>query len=202
MKLRVFVFSAILFVTALNIAAQNPPRQQTYNYPPPADPMAQISVDLSAISRSVQTLNERMKSFVDKFEKVGGLTMSEKQQKFIMGLEILVRSEQRVATLQKNQIDLAEKQVQVKTRLTQIELDMRPQSIDRGVVFEGSTRTPEIKEARLEKLTAERSAMQTLLRQVENNLSETTDGLREAQALVYRLRRSLLPQIEREIAEN
>ncbi|MGQ0543564.1 MAG: hypothetical protein ACT4O9_17240 [Blastocatellia bacterium] len=201
MKLRVFVFSVILFVTALTIGAQNPPRQQTSNYPP-ADPMAQISMDLSAISRSVQTLSERMKSFVDKFEKVGGLTMTEKQQRFIMGLEILVRSEQRVATLQKYQIDLVEKQVQVKTRLTQIDMDMRQQSIDRSVVFEGSTRTPEIKEARLEKLNAERNAMQTLLRQVENNLSETTEGLREAQALVYRLRRTLIPQIEQEITGN
>ena len=50
-------------------------------YSPP-DPMANISIELSNISRSVAQLSERLKNFVDKFEKVGGLTLSEKQQRF------------------------------------------------------------------------------------------------------------------------
>ncbi len=170
--------------------------------PPPLDPLASISIELGSISRSVQQLSERLKAFVDKFEKVGGLTLTEKQQRFVMGLEILVRSEQRVATLQKAHTELIEKQIQVKSRLTQIELDLRPQSIERSTVFEGSTQTVEIRENRREKLLSEQRSFIQLIQQIERNIAEADAALREAQAHVYRLRRSLLPQIEREINES
>ncbi len=166
---------------------------------PPLDPIASISMDLSNISRSVQQLSERLKLFVDKFEKVGGLTLSEKQQRFVMGLEILVRSEQRVATLQKAHTDLIEKQIQVKSRLTQIELELRPQSIERATTFEGSTQTVEIRENRRDKFVAEQRSLTQLLQQIDRNVSEAEASLREAQSHVGRLRRSLLPQIEKEI---
>jgi hypothetical protein len=167
------------------------------------DPMANISLELSNISRSVAQLSERLKTFVDKFEKVGGLTLSEKQQRFIMGLELLVRSEQRVATLQKANTELVEKHIQVKGRLTQIELDLRPQSIEQSTIFEGgSSQAPEYRENRKNKLLAEQRSLATLIQTIERNIAETDAGLREAQAHVARLRRSLLPQIEKEIGES
>ena len=176
----------------------SPPQSQ----PQVLDPMANISMELTNISRSVRQLSERLQTFVDKFEKVGGLTLSEKQQRFIMGLEILVRSEQRVATLQKAHTDLIEKHIQVKSRLTQVDLDLRPQSIERITQLEGSTQTVEIRENRREKLIAEQRSLQQLAQQIERSIAEADMGLREAQAHVYRLRRSLLPQIEREINES
>jgi len=84
-----------------------------------ADSMANISMELNNISRLVAQLSERLKNFVDKFEKVGGQTLNERQQRFVMGLDLLVRSEQRVATLQKANTDLIEKHIQVKARITQ-----------------------------------------------------------------------------------
>jgi septal ring factor EnvC (AmiA/AmiB activator) len=177
-------------------------------YPPPQsqaqvlDPMANISMELTNISRSVRQLSERLQMFVDKFEKVGGLTLSEKQQRFIMGLEILVRSEQRVATLQKAHTDLIEKHIHVKSRMTLVELDLRPQSIERINQLEGSTQTVEIRENRRERLIAEQRSLQQLGQQIERSIAEADMALREAQARVYRLRRSLLPQIEREINES
>lgn len=180
-------------VAAQTAAYQNPQQQ------PPLDPMANISIELTRISRSVQQLTQSMKEFVDKFEKVGGLTLSEKQQRLVMGLEILVRSEQRVATLQKAHSDLIEKHISVKSRLTQVELDLRPQSIERTTQFEGSTQTVEIRENRRDKLVAEHRSLQTLMQQVERNIADAEMSLREAQGHVNRLRRSLLPQIEKEI---
>jgi hypothetical protein len=164
--------------------------------------MANISVELTNISRSVRQLSERLQAFVDKFEKVGGLSLNEKQQRFIMGLEILVRSEQRVAILQKAHTELIEKQVQVRARLSQVELDLRPQSIERTTQLEGSTQTVEIREGRREKLLSEHRSLQLLLQQVERNIADAEAALREAMAHVNRLRRSLLPQIEREIGES
>jgi hypothetical protein len=201
MRIKIFPLAILVFAFVCSVSAQavNPaysPQQ------PPLDPIANISVELSNISRSVAQLSERMKQFVDKFEKVGGLTLSEKQQRFIMGLEILVRSEQRVAILQKALSDLTEKQIQVKSRLTQIEFDLRPQSIDRSTSFEGSTQTVEIRETRRDKLLAEQKSLTQLMQQTDRNVYEADSALREAQSHVARLRRSLLPQIEKEIEGN
>src|SRR5687767_4945761 len=161
---------------------------------PPGDPIANISMELTNISRSVQLLGERLKAFVDKFEKVGGLTLSEKQQRFIMGLELLVRSEQRVATLQKGHSELMEKHIQIKARLTQVDLELKPQNIERWLQLEGAgSQAPEARDHRRDKLAAELRSLQQLIQQVERNIAETDSALREAQAHVSRLRRSLLP---------
>ena len=199
MRMKVICLTVLFLALACTVSGQ----AVSPAYPAPAlDPIANISVELSSISRSVQTLSERLKLFVDKFEKVGGLSLTEKQQRFIMGLEILVRSEQRVATLQKAHTELIEKQIQVKSRLTQIELDLRPQSIERMNQFEGSTQTVEIRENRRDKLLAEQRSLTQLNNQLDRNISEAEYSLREAQSHVQRLRRSLLPQIEREIEGN
>ncbi len=167
----------------------------------PLDPMASISMELTNISRSVAQLSDRLKLFVDKFEKVGGMTLTEKQQRFIMGLELLVRSEQRVATLQKAHTELIEKHIQVKRRLTEIDLELRPQSIERSTQMQGSVDTVERQENRRDKFIAEQRSLLLLTQQIERNIAEAESSLREAQAHVARLRRSLLPQIEREINE-
>jgi hypothetical protein len=210
MRKKIAPFSIVILTFAFSVSGQlaNPgytpqqQQQQQLQQQQSLDPMANISVELSNISRSVAQLSERLKTFVDKFEKVGGLSLSEKQQRFIMGLEILVRSEQRVATLQKAHSELLEKQIQIKTRLTQIELDLRPQSIEQSTMFEGgSSQAPEIRETKKNKLIAEQRALGTLMQQMERNIYETESALREAQSHVARLRRSLLPQIEKEIGE-
>src|SRR5690242_13945133 len=55
------------------------------------DPMTNISLEISRISRSVQTLNQRMQAFLDKFTSIGGVSYTEKQQKLLLGLEFLSR---------------------------------------------------------------------------------------------------------------
>jgi hypothetical protein len=195
--MRMKVVPLLIFILAFVVSTSAQVDRTTYQ---PVDPMANISIELTNISRSVQQLSDRLKTFVDKFEKVAGLTLTEKQQRFIMGLEILVRSEQRVATLQKAHVELVEKQIQVKARLTQIEQDLKPQNIDRAIQFEGAaSHAPEVRENRIQKLVAEQRSLQQLFQQIERNIFEADSSLREAQAHVSRLRRSLLPQIEKEI---
>lgn len=165
------------------------------------NPLDRIASDISAISKSVQTLNERMKEFLDKFGKIGGLNLSEKQQKLLLGFEVLNRAEQRLATLQKFQIELVEKQVTVRTRLIQIEQEIKPESIENSTAFNGSTKTVEIRENRRRTLDAELRSLQGLSTQIQSNLLQTNDELRDAQQFVHRLRRILLPQIEQEIID-
>ena len=202
MKTKIAALPIVLLTFVFSVSGQQLANPGQSTVQPLADPMASISIELSNISRSVAQLSERLKTFVDKFEKVGGLTLSEKQQRFIMGLEILVRSEQRVAILQKASSDLIEKQVQIKTRLTQIELDLKPQNIEQSTIFEGGgSQAPEFRENRRNKLIAEQRSLILLIQQVERGIAENEAALREAQSHVARLRRSLLPQIEREIGE-
>jgi hypothetical protein len=201
--MRMKVFPLLVFVFVLAFACSIPAQTAAGSgYAQPLDPMANISAELSNISRSVQTLSERLKLFVDKFEKAGGVTLTEKQQRFIMGLELLVRSEQRVATLQRGTTDLIEKQIQVKARLTQIEIDLRPQSIDRATNFEGAgVQAVEVRENRRDRLVGEQRSLMLLIQQLERSITEADASLREAQSHVARLRRTLLPLIEKEIAD-
>lgn len=200
MKMKIIpllIFAAAFVSTA---AGQEP--RPGYATNQPLDPMASIAADVNSLQRSVRELSTALKQFVDKFDKAGGVTLNDKQQRFIMGLELLVRSEQRVGLLQRAQADLTDKQIQVKTRLTQIDLDLRPASLDRAGMFEGAgAQSVEVRETRREKLTAEQRSLQQLLGQVESSMRENDMALREAQSHVARLRRTLLPEIERAIAE-
>ena len=198
MKLRLCMISILILAETAVIAGQQPSNPNPNQYDPNA---GNLNYDVSRIATSVQTLTKTFKEFVDKFAKVDGLSLAEKQQKLVVGMQLLIQNEQRVATLQKFQIDMAEKESQIRARLAQIELDLNPQSIDRNLAFEGSTQTPEIKENKRRTLQAERNILQPVLQQIQNNLQDAGYNVREAQALVQRLRRTFLPQIERELAE-
>jgi hypothetical protein len=195
MKLQLSTAVVAIAMFALNSFGQD--RNVVY----PEDPMTRMSADLARISRNVETMTQAFESFIDKFEKVGGLTLTEKQQRLIMGLELLVRTEQRVATLQEFQIELVEKQGQHRARLAEVERDLMPTSIDRSVTFEGSTRTEELRENRRVALAAERTSLQALIQQVQRNINETAIALRDAEMLATRLRQEFLPQIERELMQ-
>ncbi len=197
MKLRFpFAFS-LLIGSCIFSFGQNPQQNPQYYAP---DPMASISVEVTKMSASVTELVKQMKSFVDKFQKVGGeISFDEKQKRLILAMETLTRAEARLATLQKFQIDLTEKLNETRNKLAQVELDLRPPSVERSVTFSGTTQTEEIRENRRTRLTAEQRSLSQLAQQISSNLSETNDAVRDAQQMVYRLRRQYLPQIEKEL---
>lgn len=196
--MRKIVLLVPVFVCCLIGAAFGQNNQPNYTS---QDPMSSMATELSNISRSVQTMNERFKAFVDKFDKIGGTTFSEKQEKLVLGLEFLVRAEQRLATLQRTQIEFVEKQGTTRTRLAQVERDLFPGSIDRSVALEGTTRTEEIRDSKRGALQAERTSLQGLMSQINSTLADTDSAVREALLMVQRLRKLYLPQLEREIYE-
>lgn len=191
-RMRLAVF-ALIILSSPSLFAQSPAGQY--------DPMGSIAGDLNKIAASVQTLSERLKSFIDKFEKAPGLTITDKQNNLIIGLQVLASSEQLLASRQRTQIELVEKQGTTRTRLAQVERDVMPHSIDRSVAFEGTTKTEELRENRRSTLQAERVALQAVLAQITSNLADQSEAVREMQIIVQRLRKQLIPQIEREISE-
>jgi hypothetical protein len=197
MKINIIPAIIVFFVIVVSASAQSAsPASQN---PPNANPMEAISTELSSISKSVKTLNQNMKIFLDKVS--GGPAGSDKQQKLLVGLQILTQAEQRLAALQKLQIDLVEKQIPAKARIIQIEQDLRPESIDRSATFLGTTKTDEYRDNRRKSLETERLSLAAMLSQVESTLAQTSSEVREAQALVLRLRRQFLPQIDQQITE-
>ena len=195
MKNKVGLILFVLASAAAFVSAQTP------TAPAYRDPMTALSTDVNRISNSVRTLTETLKAFVDKWEKVSGLTLSEKQQRLVLGMELLTRTEMRVANFQKAQIELTEKLNASRSRLAQVEIDLRPRNINNSTVFEGTTETEELRENRKQKLQSERNSLTQLLNTIQANLTETGENLREAQSLADRLRRTFLPQIERELYE-
>jgi hypothetical protein len=192
MKNRLWIVFLFVCCSPLSILAQ----ASTYR---PGDPVSAMSSDLAKITVSVQTLSNTLKAFVDKFEKVAGLTLTEKQQRLVLGMELLTRTEMRVSTLQKAQIELTEKLNATNSKISQVDIDLRPRNINNSTAYEGTTETEELRESKRQRLQTERTNLVRLQTQLQNNLVETSDVLRDAQSLAERLRRTFLPQIEREL---
>ena len=197
MKYRTFLFLVIFsFGLAASSPAQNSPTPGPY--PPQANPMDNISQALSSISRSVKTLNQNMNVFI---EKLSGGVGDDRHKKILIGLQILNEAEKRLATLQSSQISLVEKQVPTRSRLIQIEQELRPESTERATTYLGTTRTDEFRENRKRSLETERASLQALLTQIESTLAQTSSEVRGAQVLVTRLRRQFLPLIDSQISD-
>lgn len=191
MRPKVIVFSLIVLVGIANVSAQQPA----------AGSNAAIAQDVSRIAASVQTLSKALRDFVDKMGKAEGVALPDRQQKLILGMQLLVQAEQRLATQQRYNVEVAEKEISVRGRLAQIDIEL--DQLDRTYPsnIEGSTRTPEIREVRRAALQAERTTLQNGLQQIQTALTDAQNSVRESRDLVLRLRRTYLPQVERELAE-
>ena len=138
----VFIFSTEVFAQSnqSNVSIQNNSQAQ--------NPIENISVEISRIAKSVEALNLKLKNFFNTFSSNQGLRLTDKQQKLLIAFEFLNRAEQRLVTLQKLKIDLAEKQTSTNTRNATVENNLRQENIDRNIAITGSTNAEEIRSNR------------------------------------------------------
>jgi hypothetical protein len=166
---------------------------------------AAVLAELQKIARSVQSLTEGIKAISERPEPTGGSakggSLSEKQQKLVLSMDMLVKSEERVANFQRLQIDLVEKLNENRGKLAQVDIDLRPQAIDRSLAFEGTTQTDELRDNKRAKLRVERTTLLTLISQIQSTLNDTQESLSDALAQTFRLRRAVLPQLDRELID-
>jgi|CXWL01.1.fsa_nt_gi hypothetical protein len=161
-----------------------------------------LSIEVGKISKSVASLSESVKEFVEKADTkspASGVASTDKQAKLAAGLQLLANAEQLLIVRQRFQIELVEKQGSTRTRLAQVERDVMPQNIDRSVQYEGTTRTEELRDNRRAALLAERASLQGVLAQITSTLADTNESVKEAQSLVLRLRRQYIPELEKEL---
>jgi len=193
----------VLILFSLPTSAQTPKtntppqsQEQTASLPPNASSMDVVANEIGLLRKSLQTLNARLREIS---EKVLATNPSEKPNNIALSLDVLMRAEQRAETLRKQLLELIEKETSFKSRLVQLEEEMRPESIERSLNLVGSTRTSELRDTRRRVLENERKGFESLLYQTTQSRTRLEDDVRQADVLVARLRQRIIPVIEREV---
>jgi len=151
------------------------------------------ATDPSLPSETTQRLKE-LQARIKKLEnapKNDKNTYEERQKILLTNLDILTKAEQRVESLRKQRFELVDKESSIQTRLDQIELDLRPESIDRTVATIGTLRPEEYRDARRKSLEAEKKNLTNLQNEVVNTRLGLDQNLLNASALVEKLRTRL-----------
>lgn len=146
----------------------------------------------STTSTKIRTLSDRM----DRLESTRKEDPDAKQRRMLLNLDILTRAEQRSEGLRKQLFELTEKENTIKTRLDQIEIDSRPEMIERSLQLAGSLRPEEVRDARRRSLDSEKANLESLLNQLETNRASVSLSLEKADAMVDRLRTKLDKEID------
>lgn len=166
----------------------------------PVDPEAvRIAEPENRLSESyVSELELRLKA-LEGNQKVD---KGERQRRLGLNLDILTKSEQRVESLRKQYFEMVEKEAQIQQRLDTLELETRPDAIDRSVAFAGSLRPEVLREARQKTLAAERAKLQTLMAEVQKNKANIDLNVQRADSLVERLRTRLEKEIDEALLDD
>lgn len=203
MRIRhLFFYSIFLALAVPALAQQNLPAQ----YPAQdisriAEPVETISRDISKITRSVEEFNKNMKSFFESFSSNQGLKLSERQQKLLLAFEILNRSEQRLANLQRLKLDLTEKQSILRLQLARITDDLLPESLNRYVATRGTTDAEQLREIRRQALARERIELSATLNDIFRSLQEMNTEINKTEMFLQNIRQRIFPEIEKELSD-
>ena len=120
----------------------------------------------------------------------------EKQKRLLTNLDILTKSEQRAEELRKQRFDLIEKENTIRQRLDQIDVEMRPEMIERSVATVGSMHPEELREAKRKSLDGEKRNLQSLLTEITATRSNLDQSVQKADALVEKIRAKLEKDID------
>ncbi len=211
MHMRVKSLAFVILVLELfssHSFAQSVDRRQAQATPPGQEQPANgssieaVANQIDLLRKSLQTLNARLREVSDKLptadaRKGGG--SDDKQGRVVLSLDLLGRAEDRAGVLRKQLLELIEKDTSYKSRLAQIDEDMRPENIERALSGVGTTRTAELRDVRRRALEIERRGLESLVNLTTQGRLRLEEDVRQADSLVSRLRQRLLPLIEKEI---
>lgn len=140
---------------------------------------------LDKISSQLQSIARRM----DRLEGQSETPSKEDKSKGLLtNLDIITKGEQRVETLRRQLFEVLDKQAAVRAKIDQLEIDARPESIDRSIAFSGTLRPDELREARRKSLEAERKNAVLTLADLQTVRGGLESNLAKAEALVEKLR--------------
>ena len=177
-------------------------QQQSSSLPPNGSSIDAVPSEIELLRKSLQTLNTRLREISEKLSapsSTSGTSASGTQTRVAASLELLAKAEDRVGILRKQLLELIEKDTSYRSRLAQIDEDMRPENVERALSGVGTTRTAELRDVRRRSLEIEKRGLESLVSVVGQSRPRLEEDLRQAEALVSKLRQRLLPLIDKEI---
>jgi hypothetical protein len=207
-RLLPFAICAVALVCA-EARAQTPERRPTPQTPqaqeqtPNAEAADAVANEIGLLRKSLQTLNTRLREISERLLGAGaqpaGAAEGKQQNRLAQYLALLSTAEQRAEMLRNQLLSMTERETALRNRLVQLDEDMKPDSIDRSLSLIGTTRTPDLRDARRRMLENERRGVESLLSQTAQSRARLEEDVRQADAMVARLRQRLLPLIDKEI---
>lgn len=94
-------------------------------------------------------------------------------------------AQERAASLRQQLAEVQTQQTELQTRLQQLEEDLKPENIEKGLAGIGSTRPEELREQRRRQLEIERKSVQTRLDQLATRRTRLENGIAQADADAY-----------------
>lgn len=207
-RLKLIVVVGWLVVLSITSHAQSPGSRpatstlQVQEQTPINSPNETVAGEIALLRKSLQTLNARLREIGDKLfasDLKQGDAAKDQQHRISLNLELLGKAEQRAEILRKQLLELIERETCLRSRMVQIDEDMRPESIERASILVGSTRTMELRDVRRRVLENERRGYESLLRQTSEMRLRLDDDVKQADHLVSKIRQRIFPLIEKEI---
>ena len=178
-----------------------PSEEPSAGRPANANTLEAVVNEIDLLRKSLQTLNLRLREISERLPAVDSKLSSanDKPNRIALTLELLARAEERVGILRKQLIESIEKETAYKSRLAQMDEEIRPENVERALSGVGTTRTAEIREVRRRSLEIEKRGLENLLSLNTQSRGRLEEDVRQAESLVSRIRQRLLPLIDREI---
>jgi len=159
-----------------------------------------ISVPEKSTQKPAATTTTKIRNLSDRMDRLESTKKEDpeaKQRQMLLNLDILTRAEQRSESLRKQLFEMTEKENAVQARIDQIDIDSRPEMIERELQMTGgSLRPEEVREARRKKLDAEKANLESLLNQIQTTRASVSVSLQKADAMVDKLRTKLDKEID------
>ena len=197
------LFSVQTLAQSVRQGTSTPPGQeQLASLPPNGNSMEAVANQIDLLRKSVQTLSTRLREISDRLlapDAKANDNSNDKVKRISANMELLGRVEERAEILRKQLLELIEKETAYKSRMAQIDEDIRPENIERALSGIGTTRTVELRDTRRRVLENERKGLESLLNQTTSSRIRLEEDVRQADSLVTKLRQRLLPLIEKEI---
>ena len=159
-----------------------------------------VAGELALLRKSLQTLNSRLQAISEELlSPESNKSDNEKVKEIATNLDLLSHTEERAEVLRKQLIELIEKETAYRTRMTQMDEDMRPENIERSMAGIGGTRTAEMRDTRRRSLDSERKGLESLLAITSQSRIRLEEDVRQADLLVAKFRQRLFPLIDKQI---
>lgn len=160
------------------------------------DRLDRIASQLQTISRRLDRLEGQSNSQSTQSSK------DDKSKSLLTSLDIITKGEQRVESLRRQLFEVMDKESSLRAKIDQLEIDARPENIDRNLAFSGSLRPEELRDARRKAIEAERKNAQLTLVDIQSLRSALEGNLTKAETLVEKLRQKFEKDIDSALTEN